>query len=307
MKNTIFTIIIVFIIAGCAAKEKLEEMPVTQVAPQRLEVKGPPMEQLPLSQVVEEVKEREKLYSLSVKNMDVRNVLFIFSTELPEYNVVVDPDVEGIVTVDFKELPLDKALAFILEPLNLEYVIDEKVLRISKPRLETRTFEFVYSTSTRTARGALMAVTGGGGKEISGDEEGGGEEVTTAASFGSVETEDIINVWDELEAGIKDLMSDDGKLSTNKRVGYITVTDYRANLKGIEDLINFFKAVVKKQILIRAKILEITLTESSEFGIDWNVVLTRLSILGGKRGKIAGSLGTTARPTAFTQPFAPST
>lgn len=284
-------IIIIAFFAGCA--KELKDMPVTQVAPEKAE-KPPPMEEMPVSQVVEEAKEKEKLYSLSVRDLDVRDVFFIFKKELPEYNIVMDPDVSGTVAVDFKDLPLEKALEYIMEPLNLEYTMEENILRVSKPRIETRTFEFVYSTATRTAKGTLMAVTGGGGGTSGvvppgGAMAGGG---ATSTSYGSIETADTTNVWNELEAGIKDLLSDKGKVSVNRRVGYITVTDYRSNLKGIEEFIDFFKTTTKRQILIKAKILEVTLTESSEFGIDWNIVIKKFNVLGARKGQIGGSVET---------------
>ncbi len=293
MKYTVTAIMIV-LLAGCMGKE-IKKMPVTQIAPQKIE--KPPMAELPVSQVVLEPKEKEKLYSLSVKDMDVRGVLFVFSKELPEYNVIVDSDVTGTVTVDFKNLSLDKALAFILEPLNLEYAIDDNILRVSKPRLMTRTFEFVYNPSIRSARSTLMAVTGGGTGNDVGGEGGGGGTSPVSTSFGSVDTTDTINVWDELETGIKGLLSEKGKLSISARVGYITVTDYRANLNRVGEFIDFFKKGIKKQILIRAKILEVTLDEGYEFGIDWSVVIRRLNI----KQTFAPPLGVNAFP--IPEPF----
>jgi MSHA biogenesis protein MshL len=287
MKKTTIYVIIVFFIAGCVTatkkKEVLSEMPVEQIAHKMVD-KLSTMRELPVSLVVEEIKEREKLYSLSAKNMELRDAFFIFSRELPEYNIVIDPDVSGSVTVNFEELSLDKALAIILEPLGLEYTIEENVLRVSKPRLETRTFEFVYSTSTREAKTSLKAFTGSG--------EGGGG--STSSSFGSIDTDETVNVWEELEFGIKGLQSDAGKLQINKRIGRIIVTDYRSNMKMIKDFINLFKEETKKQILIRAKILEVTLTEGSEFGIDWDVTFRHFDILGNKRN-----------PGTLSQKFAP--
>ncbi|ODS33267.1 MAG: general secretion pathway protein D [Candidatus Scalindua rubra] len=288
MKKTIL-LIVIFLFAGSKVacfnkkKEGLKKMPIPHVATQKpWEIM--PMEELPVTQMVEEVKEREKFYSLSVKDMKLRDVLFVFARELPEYNIVVDPDVTGRVTVDFKDLPLGKVLAVLLEPLNLEYTIEDNLLRISNPRMVTRTFEFVYSTASRTSKSTVMAVTGAV------DEEGG-----SGASFGSVETEETVDVWVELESGIKDLLSDTGRSIINKRVGYITVTDYRSNMKRIEEYIDLFKTSVKTMIHIRAKLLEVTLKEGSEFGINWDATLKQIGFLSGK-----------SNPLTINQDFAPA-
>ncbi|MEE9200643.1 MAG: secretin and TonB N-terminal domain-containing protein [Candidatus Brocadiales bacterium] len=295
MKKVIVAIIIVSI-TGCAGLLKKQPLaqeppPASQIVSQKVET--PRMEELPVSQVVHKPKEKERLYALSVQDMDVRSVLFIFSKELPEYNVIIGPDVTGAVTVDFKNLPLDKALTFILEPLNLEYFIEGNILQVSRPKLVTRSFEFVYSPSVRMAKSILMAVTGGGG---GGGSEDGGSPVST--SFGSVETNDTINIWKELERGIRDLLSEDGKLSVNARVGYISVTDYRSNLKTVEEFIEFFKNGTKKQILIRAKILEVTLAKGFEFGINWSLVLNNINI----KQPFAPLLGQATSPIGQSRP-----
>jgi MSHA type pilus biogenesis protein MshL len=260
--NIILAIITAFVIAGCATtKEELKKMPVSQLIPKKT-TKVSTMDELPVTQMLEEVKEREKLYSLSVKDMELKDVLHVLTNEIPEYNVIVDPDVSGKVTATFKNLTLNKVLDVLLDPLGLEHVIEDNILRISQPKMVSRIFEFTYSTSTRKSSSSVMAVTGAGG------------EGNTGASFGSVESVETVDVWAEIESGIMALMTPGaGKLAISKRVGYITVTDYRSNMKQIEEYINFFKASVLTQIHIRAKLLEVTLKGGSEFGINWAATL----------------------------------
>ncbi len=260
MKKIILTIAVVCLVGCVQTRETLKEMPSMQVASRGTE-KLMPMDDLPVVQVVDEIREREKYFSLSVNNMELRNVFFILAREISEYNVVVDPDVTGAVTVSFNDLPLEKVLAVLLEPLGLEYTIENSILRISKPRVATRTFEFVYSTTLRTSQSSLMAVTGSGGS---------GSNQVSGSSFDSINTIEEVNVWEELETGIRELLSVEGVLSTNRRTGRITLTDFRSNLRVIEDFIEYFKRETMRQIHIKAKILEITLTDQSAWGIDWS-------------------------------------
>jgi MSHA biogenesis protein MshL len=293
MKKVILSMTIL-LLAGCnitALSKKKEEslMPITQVASQKDETLPQQIKVMPVAQVVEKIKEKEKFYSLAVKDMELRKILFMFAKELPEYNVVIDPDVSGRVTVDLKELSLDNVLTILLEPLGLEYTIEDNILRISKPRMVTRIFEFVYSTTVRSARTSLVAMTGGGG-ETSGGEGSG----SSSASFGSIETEETIDVWAEMESGISDLLSEAGKLSISKRIGRISVTDFRSNMKEIASFIDIFKRETKIQILIKAKILEVTLVEGSEYGINWDAAFRGINIFGSK-----------SDPGSITVPFAP--
>jgi len=289
MRKIIILSVAILFLAGCKTADLLglKEMAVTQqVVAQEKAVRK--MEVMPVSQVVEEMEEREKLYSLSAKDMELRKILFLFAEELSDYNLVIDPDVTGRVTVDFKELSLDKAMTILLDPLGLEHTIEDSILRISKPRMVIRSFEFVYSTTNRSASTSLVAMTGGGGTT-----SGGAGSGASSASFGSVSTTETINVWGELESGIRDLISEEAKLAISKRIGRVTVTDYRKNMTEVTSFMEVFKDETKKQILITAKILEVQLTEGSAFGINWEAVFRGIDLLGPK-----GNPGTLAQKFA---------
>lgn len=70
--------------------------------------------------------------------------------------------------------------------------------------------------------------------------------------------------------------------------GTITVTSLPNRLDQIEHFIKTFEASVQRQVLIEAKIVEVNLDRSFEFGIDWNIVAsngrTKLSPGAGRGG-----------------------
>lgn len=68
---------------------------------------------------------------------------------------------------------------------------------------------------------------------------------------------------------------DGRRLIVNPIAGQITVTAMPARLDQIEAFIKGFEASIQRQVLIEAKIVEVSLDRSSEFGIDWNVVVSR--------------------------------
>lgn len=66
----------------------------------------------------------------------------------------------------------------------------------------------------------------------------------------------------------------------DKPVGLITVTAPRPLLSKLDD---YFKALQKelyKQVAIEAKILEVSLDDSSSIGLNWNTILNNLSVAG---------------------------
>lgn len=65
---------------------------------------------------------------------------------------------------------------------------------------------------------------------------------------------------------------DGRRLIINPMAGMITVSAFPAQLEQVEISIRTFESSIQRQVLIEAKIVEVNLDRSFEFGIDWNVV-----------------------------------
>ncbi len=50
---------------------------------------------------------------------------------LTDLNIVLDPGVGGVVTVELRDVPWDQALDLILKINNLDYVLENNVLRVA--------------------------------------------------------------------------------------------------------------------------------------------------------------------------------
>src|SRR5437870_2328208 len=72
-------------------------------------------------------------------------------------NLVIDPDISSIVTIDLKNVTLIQALDAILPPRGLQYRIEGSMLRVEKIQLESRTFKFDYITTQRTLTRSITA------------------------------------------------------------------------------------------------------------------------------------------------------
>lgn len=236
------------------------------------------MPELVISQVEEEKKVPEKIFSLTLRDANIREVLFSLSQQV-DYNVIVDPEVSGRTTVDLKSVTLEEALDSLLTPLNLEYKIEKKFIRVTSRKLETRIFRLNYITTKRTGTDTLSATTGGARAGRAGAVGGGG---AGAAGGGGgvgggsdieVESEDEADLWEEIEDGLKDLISAQGKFVINKVAGTIMVTDLRSNLNQVAAFLEEVEGSIQRQVFIQAKILEVVLSEKYQYGINWSTVI----------------------------------
>ncbi|MBI5604632.1 MAG: secretin and TonB N-terminal domain-containing protein [Deltaproteobacteria bacterium] len=156
---------------------------------------------------------KEKLYSLTVRDADLKEVLFAFSKD-NGVNIIVDPDVVGTVTVDLKNVTMAAALDALLKPLDLEYKQKDNIIRVSRPRMETRTFVLNYLTTIRRGSGSVKGV-GGSSSTSAGQPSGASPGGSSGGNIASqVITEDFSNLWEEIEKGINNLITK----KTGKRI-----------------------------------------------------------------------------------------
>ena len=298
LHNSITLVLAIILVAGCATTET-EPM---QVPSGDLDYKPAPPRAAPL-----DVQSRMpqfsmpasladiKLYSFRATGQPVRLALSQLATAY-KLNIVVDQDVEGLVTVDLKDLPLEKVLEAVLEPPGLAWRWQDGLLRVS--RLETRTFTINYLRLVRSGNGissASVSLSSGGG--------GGGG--STGNSSSSIARNDSIDFWSELEEQLDTMLerSDNdyagserpmettvqtdratnitttltqpvretaGRLVIDRLSGTVQVTTSRARMKNVEEFLKRIKDGINRQVYIEAKVVEVQLNDERSLGIDWN-------------------------------------
>jgi len=264
MKNRGIILLIFLIVIGCATPETGEKKTSVIVGPQPPPPVREKLEELTVSPIEEETKEPEKLYTLSFRKADVHEILTILSRE-SKLNIIVDPDVRGEVTVDLKEVTLDKALVCLLAPLGLDYKREANIIRVSPVKIHTRMFTLNYLS---TKRGASGMVSGTSGRAGEGGETGG------MGSFIKVETSDTAELWKEIEEGLKVISSGEGRFVINKVSGSILATDFPQNLARIAQFLETIEGSAQRQVMIQTRIIEVTLSDQYKMGIDWSSIRT---------------------------------
>jgi MSHA biogenesis protein MshL len=254
------------------------------------------LKELVIPQMEEAKKVPEKLFSIYARDSSIQDVLLAFSKE-SELNIVIDPDLKGKVTVDLKRVTLKEALESILSPMGWTYRIDGKFVKVSRPQMETRIFTLNYIATKRTGKREVYATTStGGGLETSSLP---GQQV--ALSPGGVRTGytdlvsvDEVDLWREIQKGLEGLIfgasqeketlpekekltwtkvDEKGrKLIINKTTGLIMVTDYPVNLNKVASYLETVEGSSQRQVSIRAKIMEVVLSDEHKEGINWQVI-----------------------------------
>jgi MSHA biogenesis protein MshL len=223
----------------------------------------------------------------------------------------IDPAVHGSVNATLRNTTLTDALRVIV-PQGVTYQISNGVLRVAPARIETKIFSLDYvalsrigTASTviqrRLGQGAIGSGSTGAASSSDVGSFGAGGSGRTGADI--ISATSVADVWEEirvatealifssmpgtpggssLNAGLTNIGGgarpysrsepDGRRLIVNPIAGTITVSALPSQLAQVETFIRTFETSIQRQVLIEAKIVEVNLDRSFEFGIDWNVV-----------------------------------
>ena len=182
-----------------------------------------------------------------------------------------------------------------------------------------------FGTATTTIQRRLGSSGFGGGAGVGGGVGSNVGSASLAAGQGGgadiISAQSVADVWEEIRVALEALLFDaapgqaqtsqsiaptisggigavnrpysrvaqDGRrLIINPIAGTITVAAYPAQLEQIGSFIRTFEASIQRQVLIEAKIVEVNLDRSFQFGIDWNALVR----VGSGRIRVASSLPT---------------
>ncbi len=272
---------VLVLLSGCAsnlAQDKVkDELSTTQGS---IEIPPPVPSKLSLNPILEAEQSKEKLYSFSAKDIALEDALYRLTKEAGIniiWNEGVDPKTK--ISVSFEDMTFLEALDIIFAPTNYLYSTNSPTLYIKL--VDTRVFELGHvpnkiNSQVQVGGNVLGSIPNAGG--ISGQIQ-----ITATTDI------EAVDFWKQVEDGMKNLVSADGKYFVNKLAGMVTVTDHKQNLKMVENFITRVKSSITRQVLIEAEVVEVTLERAQSWGIDWSAVQSFL--LNNKNIEVKASQG----------------
>lgn len=218
-------------------------------------------------------KRKEGRFYFALRDAELRQALIAFARDR-ETSLVISPEVQGKVTVDLKNVTVEEALESLVRP-TYEYSYDGRTIRVFKAERITETFKVDYIAGSRSGSSQVTATSSGSSSSGGSASTGGGN---AFASASSVQSDFKADFWDQLEGGIKSLLSKDGVATVHRMAGLVTVSDVSDRVKAVRTYLDRVGTEVHGQVLIQAELVEVALDSAFEAGVDW----TRLtSLLGG--------------------------
>jgi MSHA biogenesis protein MshL len=207
--------------------------------------------------------EKEKLFSLSAKGIALEDILDPLSKEAG-FNIIWDNEVnrKTMVDVTFEDLTLKEALDDIFAQTDYLYSVKNPTLEVKL--MDTRIFELGHVPNKITSQIQV------GGDVLGSIPDVGG--MSGQFKITGTTDEEAVDLWKQVEEGIKTIISAEGKYFINKLAGMVVVTDRKKNLKMAEKFIQKLKNTLARQVLIETEVIEVTLEQAQSWGIDWSAV-----------------------------------
>jgi len=238
------------------------------------------------------VEAQNKTITIVAENKEISDILYEIA-EAANMNLVISKDVTGEVTVKLIDVSLDKALRTVLQPNNLTYTIEGDVItvytyaefqqheRFSPLKTRVFTLENIEVSSLRRAFMSMKSTRGKVEFNLKGNQV-----IITDTAQKIKEIEEILKEIDKerevrkyrlkyadaedvKEKLLQVISEETGEVFVDERTNSVVIKAASPLLKNIDELIEGWD-VQHQQVLIEAKILQVTLDKEHRLGIDWN-------------------------------------
>lgn len=216
---------------------------------------------------------RDGLYTVVVNALPVQEVLFGLAQDT-SLELEIIGRLEGEVTLNAVRQPLASILKKLAAQTAIRYSLADGVLVVEADTPYIRTYRVDYLNISRTTETRVDLATQVGSIRNSPEGEGAGQ--ASNGSQMSIKNLSENRFWEALNHSISGIVGETeenaGAIFVNREAGLITVRADSEQHLIIEELINSTVDSARRQVLIEATVVEVTLNNNYESGVDWSLL-----------------------------------
>jgi general secretion pathway protein D len=274
-----------FLVFGCA---EIEPKPF-EASPGHIKSDDKPAGQIPelvqktpVLPVPQPPVEQEK-YTVVVNEVPAKELLFALARDA-KINVDIDPRIDGNVTINAVDQTLPQILDRVARQIDMRYEFKGDNLFVQPDEPYFKTYKVDYVNISRDTDSAItiatqIATTGAAFEAGGTGQAGGGGSNNSTTNVTSISKN---RFWETLTANVMALLGNPtatsgsaGVQSTDTVIpspeaGFLTVKANSRQHEKIQGLIDSVMESANRQVLIQATIVEVSLSDQYQAGIDWS-------------------------------------
>jgi MSHA biogenesis protein MshL len=231
-------------------------------------------------------------FDLSVNSAPAAQVYMAIASGT-RYSMLLNPEVGGTITVNLKDVTVREALDSLRELYGYDYRIDGTRVFVQAAGLQTKIYRVNYlmgqrrgTSDLRVQSGSLAdnaAPSGPPSPASSAQPVPGGANSQTfgggaARSLDStrVTTNTVNDYWVDLRSALATIVGTGNGRSVvvTPGSGVVLVRAFPQELRAVEHYLRETRLVVERQVMLEAKVIEVTLSEGFQSGINWALFRT---------------------------------
>lgn len=250
----------------------------------------------------QESKPLEERFSLTFNNVPAVQ-FFNAIVSGTHYNMLLNPDVNGTISANLKNVTLFEALDAVREMYGYDYKVEGSRIYIKPLTMQTSIFQVNYLTGSRKGTSDTSVISGSlnasqssnnnnnnnngnnnnnnfNNNNNNGNRNGNNETVESSR----VRTTSDSDFWKELKAALDAIVGagkDGRSVVVSPQSGVVVVRAMPDELKNVAAYLKATQLSVDRQVILEAKILEVTLSDGYQSGINWAALNGNTAVAGG--------------------------
>jgi len=230
----------------------------------------------------------EKRLEISAVSVDAKD-FFAAIVEGSSYSVAIHPNVSGSITLNLTDVTLTEAIEVIEAIYGYDIRIKDNIIQVYPAGIRTETFALNYLFLKRFGTSSTSINSGGvsendpnsGGSSNSNNSSSNRSSNNQNSQNGqgnsgiNIYTENESDFWVELKETLTAFVGTEAGRSVivSPQAGLVTVRGLPAEIEAVRKFIAETESHLHRQVIIEAKIMEVTLNDEYQQGVHWNEVL----------------------------------